>query len=820
MTRRAVARGTYGIVLIGMLAALVLATTPAGAAILCTTDAECDDGDPKTADGCFSSGFCVSGESCTASADCSPNSFGQRDRDCRDGQCVSGPCFSDAGCFGDERCMLREGFCVHGRICTANADCDDGIPLTNDRCIGGRCTYEVACTSDGDCDDRNACTDDLCFFRPDSICVSECARYDDETSWIATTLTGTRCSTDSDCLDTNPATHQEFCADVRGFEECIIQNLCQMDAECRSGPLGLQSIPDARCLGGGCFAPKRCTADPDCDDGLAQSSDRCVDGSCTFSYPATPDICTPTCDDGDERTVDVPVATETFRKSTCVSDVIPCSTTDPCKIPVCDPYRGCIEKPKDCSSYLAPSSDGTSFLRYVECDGTDSAGLCTIPEPCNDDDPCTHDTRDADGQCHHVPKLCDEQGNCTTSDGQWAFRPQCRTPDDRCTVDTCDVDGRCVEFPVFCSPGPCGEPPLCNPISGECWVPLTTDPRECLCDAPRDDCSVAHVATPRIANGVGTYYACDKEVTRTCDEAGSCTCDGVPCPSLCSDREGRAALLASGGCLASSLPVKFEALYGRSQHCRGAQCVTEACNDGDACTEDCGPCEGAYMALFAGSSEGGPFLTCLAAGDFPSFESFEPVCNPAPLDCEDDDPCTDDACAASGCEHTPRRCDDGNACTDDSCNAVGACIHADNTASCDDGIACTENDTCRNGTCSDGRYSWSGLLQPINADGSSVFKRGSTVPVKFRLTDSCAGTLSFPAEIFLAKVSDQVAGSDQEAPSTSAADTGNRFRYDPTGDQYVFQLATKPLSAGAWQIRVQGNLNEPPSTTVLISIRK
>jgi hypothetical protein len=35
-------------------------------------------------------------------------------------------------------------------------------------------------------------------------------------------------------------------------------------------------------------------------------------------------------------------------------------------------------------------------------------------------------------------------------------------------------------------------------------------------------------------------------------------------------------------------------------------------------------------------------------------------------------------------------------------------------------------------------YAWSGVLQPINADGSSVFKAGSTVTVKFQLTDASA----------------------------------------------------------------------------------
>ena len=34
---------------------------------------------------------------------------------------------------------------------------------------------------------------------------------------------------------------------------------------------------------------------------------------------------------------------------------------------------------------------------------------------------------------------------------------------------------------------------------------------------------------------------------------------------------------------------------------------------------------------------------------------------------------------------------------------------------------------------------WSGVLQPVNADGSSIFKLGSTVPVKFQLTGASAG---------------------------------------------------------------------------------
>src|SRR5205814_1146556 len=58
-------------------------------------------------------------------------------------------------------------------------------------------------------------------------------------------------------------------------------------------------------------------------------------------------------------------------------------------------------------------------------------------------------------------------------------------------------------------------------------------------------------------------------------------------------------------------------------------------------------------------------------------------------------------------------------------------------------VLCTATDGSGNSATASFRvsvaFSWSGVLQPVNADGSSVFKLGSTVPVKFRLTGSSAG---------------------------------------------------------------------------------
>ncbi len=115
-------------------------------------------------------------------------------------------------------------------------------------------------------------------------------------------------------------------------------------------------------------------------------------------------------------------------------------------------------------------------------------------------------------------------------------------------------------------------------------------------------------------------------------------------------------------------------------------------------------------------------------------------------------------------------------------------------------------------------YSWSGLLQPVNSDGSSIFKLGSTVPVKFKLTNGSAGITNATAKVYYAKVSNGVAGSELEGTSIAAADSGNTFRYDATNDQYIFNLGTKGLSEGTYQLRI--DLGDGVLRTVNISLKK
>lgn len=111
-------------------------------------------------------------------------------------------------------------------------------------------------------------------------------------------------------------------------------------------------------------------------------------------------------------------------------------------------------------------------------------------------------------------------------------------------------------------------------------------------------------------------------------------------------------------------------------------------------------------------------------------------------------------------------------------------------------------------------YQWTNLLQPVNTDGSSIFKLNSTIPLKFNLTGNCADDV-ITAKVFLTKITNNVLGSEVEAVSTSAADTGNVFRR--SSGQYIYNLATKGLSTGTWQIRV--DLGDGELHTVLISLK-
>jgi len=99
-------------------------------------------------------------------------------------------------------------------------------------------------------------------------------------------------------------------------------------------------------------------------------------------------------------------------------------------------------------------------------------------------------------------------------------------------------------------------------------------------------------------------------------------------------------------------------------------------------------------------------------------------------------------------------------------------------------------------------YAWSGFLQPINdtahdlGKGVSIFKGGSTVPVKFQLSNAAGQVIQGGSAQWLvpAKGSRITAPVDENQYQTPAT-SGAAFKYDTKARQYVYTWSTKGLTA-------------------------
>jgi hypothetical protein len=101
-------------------------------------------------------------------------------------------------------------------------------------------------------------------------------------------------------------------------------------------------------------------------------------------------------------------------------------------------------------------------------------------------------------------------------------------------------------------------------------------------------------------------------------------------------------------------------------------------------------------------------------------------------------------------------------------------------------------------------YDFGGIRQPINADGSSIFKANRTIPVKFqlRLPDGSFAR-DVVARIRLYPLAETVEGTvEEEEVDVGEGDEGNVCRYDVTDEQYVFNLGTKGLAAGTYRLEI------------------
>ena len=130
-----------------------------------------------------------------------------------------------------------------------------------------------------------------------------------------------------------------------------------------------------------------------------------------------------------------------------------------------------------------------------------------------------------------------------------------------------------------------------------------------------------------------------------------------------------------------------------------------------------------------------------------------------------------------------------------------------------------------------GKSPFGGFQQPINVTGAmSIFKKGSTIPVKFRLlerdgtpiADSTASALAAGCGAVLShqKLSSALPSGSTEESVSSPADVGGCFRYDPADDQFHYNLKTKPLAApSTYQLTVSFPTGFTASQSVKVGLR-
>jgi len=87
-------------------------------------------------------------------------------------------------------------------------------------------------------------------------------------------------------------------------------------------------------------------------------------------------------------------------------------------------------------------------------------------------------------------------------------------------------------------------------------------------------------------------------------------------------------------------------------------------------------------------------------------------------------------------------------------------------------------------------YDWLGFLPPV-AEASKPFKRGSTIPVKFRIAEAGLPAADAVATIDIHYSAEGAPVGEPEIASTLEGDVDNLFRYSPEDDLYIYNLSTK-----------------------------
>ena len=702
----------------------------------------CGDGSTCLAGATCSSGVCAPDASaceCVATADCA--AF--EDGDACNGTltCLGGRCVLDAATIVS--CVVDQPRC-------RTASCD---PAT------GVCTVEDA-TDNSSCDDDDPCTEgDFCNAGSCVGTPTECSGGTD--CLVASCHPFAGCEQNpvaGACDDVDPCTASSACTVgnciATAALDCVSSGVC-FDSACDASAGGCVDIPNTAdcedgddCTLGDVCAAGVCAGEPlVCDDGNLCTTDACEGGvcatdaiegalcddgnSCTLSDTCVDGICAgngiPGCgncdNDGDcLEQQDEDACNGTLRCDSGFCEVDPdsfvsCADVEagPCQVAACDSSTGACA--------VTDRADGLPCASEDPCmaDGFCAAGTCVgQPTSCDDGNPCTGDSCDAEQGCVHGPigGPCDDGNPCTsgtactagtclggTNTCECVSNGQCnaQNDDDLCNGTLKCDGGLCVVNPttvVLCpaSTNPCAEN-VCNGATGQCSEAPLEDGIAC---SDGDPCSVGDTC------GAGS---CVAGPPVDCDDGNSCSED------LCDPATGGCAYQVTSASCDDDNPCTL------TDACAGGECIGQpnVCS----CFEDAGCDTKDQLAdKCLGTPVCGPFgcellpdsaPECGQPGDSPcDFTACDPATGdcidvelPDGAGCESEDKCVvGSLCDAEGScvGGDPLACDDGNPCTDDSCDPAVGCVFtpvADDSG-CDDADFCTIGESCQAGACTGG----------------------------------------------------------------------------------------------------------------------
>jgi hypothetical protein len=659
---------------------------------------------------------------------------------CGDKYYVGGPASED-----ESDGLAEDGALADAGQDAVSADIADAAPD-----LGGDAASDVLFNGDmlGDSDAAPACPGGQgCACSAAAPCTAgACLATPDGAKCAAACSAAVACPADATCTlagDSNVS----VCAPrwVHLCDPCSDASACQAPGD-----------PSATCVdsGNGAFCASPCTAN-DCPTGFSCTAGNggsfCMpsNGACTCSAAATTAALSTTCTSNNaagtcsgKRTCsaaglsacDAPNASS----ETCngvddncngvTDESVSCGDSDPCTDDGCGGAAGCKHTPNSGNA----CEDGDLCTIGDTCAG----GACApgTAKVCPGAGPCVQaKCANATGTCSYLnqPKgfTCDDGTACSDNDGcDSGFcvgTPISCNDNNPCTADACDLANGCTHTNQALS---CDDNNACTVgdscAAGLCSAGTTTD-----CD-DGNPCT-----TDNCASASGCVHLAN---AATCTDGNACTADDACAGGTCVGGTNTCGCTSSGDCLAFEDNNACNGTLicdksGGSGVCAVDLATVVTCaDDGNPCTAPtCDPGTGK-----CGTTPTNEDKPCNADDSVctPGDACKSGICTAGPLtDCNDGDPCTDDACApSSGCTHTnnvspcnaddngctigdscssgvcisgqQKVCNDGNACTLDTCEpASGACQFDSagaNAATCDaDGSVCTQGDACKSGSC-------------------------------------------------------------------------------------------------------------------------